>query len=128
MMDSNHSDAHIGDTESKFLPLFHDDVFRDFFWWFNERNGGQRLISADKSSKKLKIQVKMISIIRNSLKDEDKLKQFNECIEMQCLSQKRKDIILETSAKKSTSEENSILLGGRRKHLSVLKNLSLKIE
>lgn len=72
---------HIGDTESKFLPLFHDDVFRDFFWWFNERNGGERLISADKSSKKLKIQVKMISIIRNSLKDEDKLKQFNECID-----------------------------------------------
>ena len=25
---------HIGDTESNFLPLFHDDEFRDFFWWF----------------------------------------------------------------------------------------------
>ena len=71
---------HIGDTESNFLPLFHDDEFRDFFWWFNDRNGGERLISADKSSKKLKIQTKMISIIRNSLKDEDKLAQFNECI------------------------------------------------
>ena len=72
---------HIGDTESNFLPLFHDDVFREFFWWFNERNGGERLISADKSSKKLKIQVKMISIIRNSLQDEEKLKQFDDCIE-----------------------------------------------
>ena len=72
---------HIGDTESNFLPLFHDDVFREFFWWFNERNGGERLISADKSSKKLKIQVKMISIIRNSLRDEEKLKQFDDCIE-----------------------------------------------
>ena len=72
---------HIGDTESNFLPLFHDDEFRDFFWWFNERNGGERLISADKSSKKLKIQTKMISIIRNSLKDEEKLKEFNDCIE-----------------------------------------------
>ena len=72
---------HIGDTESNFLPLFHDDEFRDFFWWFNERNGGERLISADKSSKKLKIQTKMISIIRNSLKDEEKLKEFNNCIE-----------------------------------------------
>ena len=71
---------HIGDTESNFLPLFHDDEFRDFFWWFNDRNGGERLIAADKSSKKLKIQTKMISIIRNSLKDEDKLAQFNECI------------------------------------------------
>ena len=72
---------HIGDTESNFLPLFHDDEFRNFFWWFNERNGGERLISADKSSKKLKIQTKMISIIRKSLTDEDKLNQFNACIE-----------------------------------------------
>ena len=72
---------HIGDTESKFLPLFHDDEFRDFFWWFNERNGGERLISADKSSKKMKIQVKMISIIKKSLKDKDKLEEFNVCIE-----------------------------------------------
>jgi hypothetical protein len=71
---------HIGDTESDFLPLFHDDEFRDFFWWFNERNGGERLVSADKSSKKLKIQQKMISIIRKSLDDEMKLKQFNDCI------------------------------------------------
>ena len=72
---------HIGDTESNFLPLFHDDEFRDFFWWFNERNGGERLIPADKSSKKLKIQTKMISIIRKSLKDDDKLKEFNDCID-----------------------------------------------
>jgi len=72
---------HIGDTQSDFLPLFHDDEFRDFFWWFNERNNGERLVPADKSSKKLKIQQKMIAIIRKSLKDEDKLKQFNACIE-----------------------------------------------
>jgi hypothetical protein len=72
---------HIGDTESDFLPLFHDDEFRDFFWWFNERNNGERLISADKSSKKLKIQHKMISIIRKSLHDKTKLDEFNKCIE-----------------------------------------------
>ena len=73
---------HIGDTESNFLPLFHDDYFREMFWWFNNHaNDGNRLISADKSSKKLKIQTKMISIIRNSLMDESKLNQFNDCIE-----------------------------------------------
>ncbi len=72
---------HIGDTESNFLPLFHDDEFRDFFWWFNERNGGERLIAADKSSKKLKIQQKMISIIRKSLKDKNKLDEFNSVIQ-----------------------------------------------
>ena len=73
---------HIGDTESNFLPLFHDDYFREMFWWFNNNaNGGERLISADKSSKKLKIQTKMISIIRNSLKNHSKLDEFNSCIE-----------------------------------------------
>ena len=73
---------HVGDTESKFLPLFHDDYFREMFWWFNDNaNGRERLISADKSSKKLKIQVKMISIIRKSLKDKNKLDEFNACIE-----------------------------------------------
>ena len=71
---------HIGDTESKFLPLFHDDEFREFFNWFNVRNNNERLISADKSSKKIKIQSKMISIIKNSLKDNKKLEEFNACI------------------------------------------------
>jgi hypothetical protein len=72
---------HIGDTESNFLPLFHDDEFRDFFWWFNERNGGERLVPADKSSKKLKIQQKMIAIIRKSLGDQSKLQEFNIVID-----------------------------------------------
>jgi hypothetical protein len=73
---------HIGDTESNFLPLFHDEYFRKMFWWFNDNaNGGERLISADKSSKKLKIQTKMISIIKKSLKDSKKLEEFNLCIE-----------------------------------------------
>jgi hypothetical protein len=73
---------HIGDTESNFLPLFHDDYFREMFWWFNNNaNGGERLISADKSSKKLKIQTKMISIITKSLKDTSKLLEFKKCIE-----------------------------------------------
>ena len=73
---------HIGDTESKFLPLFHDDYFREMFWWFNHNaNAGERLISADKSSKKLKIQTKMISIIIKSLQDDLKLDEFKKCIE-----------------------------------------------
>ena len=73
---------HIGDTESNFLPLFHDDYFREMFWWFNNNaNGGERLISADKSSKKLKIQTKMISIIIKSLRDESKIDEFKKCID-----------------------------------------------
>ena len=73
---------YIGDTESKFLPLFHDDYFNEMFWWFNNNaNKGERLISADKSSKKLKIQNKMISIIKSSLTDTNKLEEFNQSIE-----------------------------------------------
>ena len=73
---------HIGDTESNFLPLFHDDYFREMFWWFNNNaNDGERLISADKSSKKLKIQTKMISIIMKSLRDDSKLNEFKQSID-----------------------------------------------
>lgn len=105
---------HIGDTDSDFLPLFHDDEFRDFFWWFNERNGGERLVSADKSSKKLKIQQKMISIIRKSLKDQNKLDEFNNCIaHAKTLTEKKRyylskfghdvDQVIEWWKKKATS-------------------------
>jgi hypothetical protein len=73
---------YIGNTESVFLPLFHDDYFKKMFWWFNDNaNEGERLVSADKSSKKIKIQQKMISIIKRSLKDPMKLAQFNGEIE-----------------------------------------------
>lgn len=73
---------HIGDTESKFLPLFHDAYFNEMFWWFNNNaNGGERLISADKSSKKLKIQTKMISIIKKSLVSEGKLEEFKTALD-----------------------------------------------
>ncbi len=73
---------YIGDTESNFLPLFHDEYFRTMFWWFNDHaNGGERLVSADKSSKKIKIQMKMISIIKKSLQDQDKLQEFKDAIE-----------------------------------------------
>lgn len=72
---------YIGDTESNFLPLFHDEYFKKMFWWFNDHaNNGERLVSADKSSKKIKIQMKMISIIKKSLKDSAKLEEFNQCL------------------------------------------------
>tara|TARA_Y100000004_G_scaffold187756_1_gene240964 strand:- start:388 stop:1431 length:1044 start_codon:yes stop_codon:yes gene_type:complete len=58
---------HIGDTVSDFTPLLHDDVFKDLNRWFIEKNDGTELIKADASSRKLKIQTKMISIIKKSL-------------------------------------------------------------
>ena len=83
---------YIGDTESKFLPLFHDQYFNEMFWWFNNNaNDGERLVSADKSSKKIKIQMKMISIIKKSLQDEDKKAEFLSCLDhaMSLTEQKR---------------------------------------
>ena len=73
---------YIGDTESNFLPMFHDDYFNSLFWWFNENaNNGERLVDVDKSGKKLKIQHKMISIIKRSLKDKDVLDEFLSSLE-----------------------------------------------
>lgn len=72
---------YIGDTDSNFLPLFHDEYFRTMFKWFNEKaNDGERLVPADKSGKKLKIQQKMIAIIKKSLTDPDKLEEFKAAI------------------------------------------------
>ena len=47
-----------------------------------QSNNNQPLTENRASSKKLKRQTKMISIIRNSLKNEEKLKEFNDVIEM----------------------------------------------
>jgi len=125
---------HIGDTESNFLPLFHDDEFRDFFWWFNERNGGERLISADKSSKKLKIQTKMISIITNSLCDALKLQEFKQCINhAKSLTEKKRyymsefgyepEQVIEWWKKKATKRyEKLVAAGTLRNELEIWKD------
>jgi len=128
---------HVGDTESNFLPLFHDDHFKKMFWWFNDNaNGGERLISADKSSKKLKIQTKMISIIKNSLKNEDKLKEFNAAIDhAKSLTERKrsymgflnydKDDAIEWWRKKAAKRYDKLLKTGQlRKELELWNNSS----
>jgi len=71
-----------GLTESKFLPLLHDEVFHRLHDRFTVLNNNTPLTDKKASSKKMKRQTKMISIIRNSLKDEEKLNQFNQVINM----------------------------------------------
>ena len=66
-----------GLTESKFLPLLHDDVFHKLHDHFTYLNNNTPLTDNKASSKKMKRQTKMISIIRNSLQDSDKLELFN---------------------------------------------------
>jgi hypothetical protein len=68
-----------GLTESKFLPLLHDDIFHDLHNRFTNINT-KPLTDNKASSKKMKRQTKMISIIRSSLQDQEKLRRFNEVI------------------------------------------------
>ena len=74
-----------GLTDSKFLPLLHNTAFHRLHDEFTKWNNNEPLTENRASSKKMKRQTKMVSIIRNSLKDEeykDELKRFNEVIEM----------------------------------------------
>jgi len=70
----------IGLTESKFIPLLHDKQFNKLHRDFINANNGNPLTDNSASSKKLKRQNRMISIIRNSLEDKEKLERFNLAI------------------------------------------------
>jgi len=69
-----------GLTESKFLPILHDKVFHRLHDRFTILNNNTPLTDNKASSKKMKRQTKMISIIRNSLQDSQKLEEFNKVI------------------------------------------------
>jgi len=85
-----------GLTESKFLPLLHDEVFHKLHDRFTLINNNTPLTDNKASSKKMKRQTKMISIIRNSLQDKEKLSEFNGVIETAfSLTQKKRFYISE---------------------------------
>lgn len=65
-----------GLTVSDFVPSINDQKYRDLKKWFEDRNG-EPLIDPQASSKKLKTQTKMISIIKKSLQGE-LLNEFNK--------------------------------------------------
>ena len=71
-----------GLTDSKFLPLLHKEAFHRLHDRFTYLNNNEPLTSNAASSKKMKRQTKMISLIRNSLKDQNKIKEFNDVIAM----------------------------------------------
>jgi len=85
-----------GLTESKFLPLLHDEAFHRLHDRFTLLNNNTPLTDNKASSKKMKRQTKMISIIRNSLQDQEKLSLFNEVIDTAfTLTQKKRFYICE---------------------------------
>ena len=88
-----------GLTESKFLPLLHEEAFHRLHDRFTMWNNNQPLTDKKASSKKMKRQTKMISITRNSLKEygmDEKLDQFNSVIETALsLTQKKRTYFCE---------------------------------
>lgn len=71
-----------GLTESKFIPLLHDEIFHKLHDRFTYLNNNTPLTDNKASSKKIKRQTRMIKIIRESLQDEEKLKEFNRIIDL----------------------------------------------
>ena len=71
-----------GLTDSKFIPVLYKDAFHNLHDKFTEWNNNEPLTENRASSKKLKRQRRMISIIKNSLQDKIKLKEFNDVIDM----------------------------------------------
>jgi len=57
-----------GLTDSHFLPLLHGEAFKKMNKWFIERNNDEPLVDKEASSRKLKTQTKMVSVIKESLK------------------------------------------------------------
>lgn len=72
-----------GDTESKFLLTLGEDIYRELKDWFTDRNDGEELIHKGASSRKLKMQTKMVGILKSNLKKHDQkaYEIFNTAIE-----------------------------------------------
>ena len=88
-----------GLTESKFLPLLHDEAFHKLHDRFKALNDNKPLTDNRASSKKMKRQTKMISILRNSMKEygmDTELKQFNTVVSTALsLTQKKRSYFCE---------------------------------
>ena len=71
-----------GLTDSKIIPVLCKEAFHNLHDKFTEWNNNEPLTENRASSKKLKRQRRMISIIKNSLQDKQKLNHFNQVIDM----------------------------------------------
>jgi len=88
-----------GLTESKFLPLLHDEAFHRLHDRFTVLNNNTPLTDNRASSKKMKRQTKMISILRNSMKEygmDSQLEEFNTVVSAAlALTQKKRTYFCE---------------------------------
>jgi len=116
-----------GLTESKFLPLLHDEVFHKLHDRFTVLNDNKPLTLNTASSKKMKRQTKMIAWIKKSLKDQDKLKEFNDVINMAFgLTQKKRYYISDygyANVREVINERHSTLIPGQNWNKFHLENI-----
>jgi len=70
---------HKGETESDFLPMMHGKPYADLRDYVQERVG--KIVDDDASSKKLKISMKIISLVKSALKGTPELDKFNQVID-----------------------------------------------
>ena len=83
-----------GLTESKFLPLLHDEAFHRLHDRFTVLNNNTPLTDNRASSKKMKRQTKMISILSNSMVIMEKLEEFNTVVSAALTLTQKRDFIL----------------------------------
>ena len=116
-----------GLTDSKFLPLLHDEVFHRLHDRFTVLNDNNPLTDNKASSKKMKRQSKMIRIIKNSLQDKEKLKHFNSVIDMAFgLTQKKRFYISDygySNVREVIMEEQDELVRGPNWDKFYLENI-----
>lgn len=116
-----------GLTESKFIPLLHDEVFHRLHNRFTLLNNNTPLTDNKASSKKMKRQTKMISIIRNSLTNQEKLDLFNSVIESATnLTQKKRFYISDygySNVREVILGEQSELIRGKNWDKFYLENI-----
>jgi len=62
-----------GDTQSKFLLTLGEELYFELRDWFTDRNDGEDLIHKGASSRKLKMQTKMVSLVKQNLKKHDSI-------------------------------------------------------
>jgi len=124
-----------GLTESKFLPLLHEEVFHRLHDRFTLLNDNTPLTDNRASSKKMKRQTKMISIIKNTLTgdkkkgipDHPKLAEFNSVINMAFgLTQKKRFYISDygySNVREVIMEEQDELVRGPNWDKFYLENI-----
>jgi len=72
-----------GDTQSNFLLTLGEELYFELRDWFTDRNDGEPLIHHGASSRKLKMQTKMIGTVKQNLKKHDQVGYEHFCNAME---------------------------------------------